>query len=146
MAGLIGTATSEKNGLMSAEFYNTGYRKMLTLSSPNNKKLVEIGRVDNTPYFRAFLKVEGYYEEEPIMCTINIDVYTTSIAVILKEILPCPVEIKFYKKITDDKISVYAMSTMSGGNISEISVTHYSSRLSPDIGTVYDLDDTYTEI
>lgn len=146
MAGLIGTATTEKDGLMSVKFYLTGYRRMLTLSSPNHNKLVEIGRVNNTPYYRAFLKVEGYYESKPIMCTININVHPSSIDVILKEILPCPAEIKFYKKITDDKISVYAMSTMSSGNTSQISVTHYSSNLSPDIGTVYDLDDTYTEI
>lgn len=68
------------------------------------------------------------------------------IDVILTEILPRPTEIKFYKKITDDKISVYAMSTMQGGNISAISITHYSSKISPNIGSVYDLDDTYTEI
>ena len=119
---------------------------MLPLSSPNHKKLVEIGSINNTPYYRAFLKIEGYYEQKPIMCAININIYPTSNNVILTEILPCPTEIKFYKKITDDKISVYAMSTMSSGNTSMISVTHYSSNLSPDIGTAYDLDDTYTEI
>lgn len=139
-------ATAEKDGLMSATFYGTGYRKMLTLSSPNHQRLVEIGSIDNKPYQRAFLKIEGYYEQKPIMCTININVYTTSIDVILTEILPRFTEIKFYKKITDDKISVYAMSTMSKGNLSEISITHYSSNISPNIGEVYDLDDTYREI
>ena len=120
---------------------------MLALSSPNHKKLVEIGSIKNNIYTRAFLKVEGFYENSPIMCTININILQSGKdVVILNKILPRPTEIKFYKKITDDKISVYAMSTMQGGNISAISITHYSSNISPNIGSVYDLDDTYTEI
>lgn len=145
-AELMPVATAEKNGTMSADFYNRGIRGCLILSSPNNGKLVEIGSLLNKNYYRAFLKVEGFYETSPIMCTFNINVLVTGPDIVINKILPGPTNIKFYKKITDEKISLYAMSTGQGGNETQIVVTHYGSRFLSDIGSVYDLDNTCTEI
>ena len=139
-------ATAASKGLMSADFYNRGIRRCLILSSPNNGKLVEIGSLQNKTHYREFLKVEGFYETSPIMCTFNINVQTTGPNIVINKILPCPTKIKFYKKITDEKISLYAMSTGQGGNETQIVVTHYGIRFFSNIGSVYDLDNICTEI
>ena len=78
VAELIGTASESKDGLMPSLTYKTGLRTQLILSDSNAKKIVKIGAIDNIAYKRGAIKIEGYYENESILCMISFYTDTSS--------------------------------------------------------------------
>ena len=142
VAELIGTASESKDGLMPSLTYKTGLRTQLFLSDSNAKKIVKIGTIDNVAYKRGAIKIEGFYENESILCMISFNTSSANnINVILTNIAK-PNKIEFYYKLDGGKINFYVRSTGQKGNECRVMITHYGVALSSNIGDSYDLDDT----
>lgn len=142
VAELIGTASKSKDGLMPSLTYKIGLRTQLILSGSYAKKIVKIGAIDNIAYKRGAIKIEGYYENESILCMISFNTPSAGkISVILTNIAK-PNKIEFYYKLDGGKINFYIRSTGQIGNDCSVMITHYGRALSSNIGDSYDLDDT----
>ena len=124
--------------------YKTGLRTQLFLSDSNVKKIVKIGTIDNIAYKRGAIKIEGYYENESILCMISFYTDTSSVNNINVKLtnIAKPHKIEFYYKLDGAKINFYIRSTGQGGNECRVMITHYGKALSSNIGDSYDLDDT----
>ena len=147
VAGLIPTATVEKEGLMSKDFFNIGKRRTLMLSGGNRQRLVKIASLPKKTYIRYIVFVQGFYEISPIMCVINIRSESAAIfSNVVNSILPIPSSIEFYTKEIDNYFNIYIRSTGQTGNTSYVLVTHIGEDFYSEIGEVYDLDSTYKKI
>ena len=147
MAELIPTATPEKNGLMSKDFFNIGKRRTLMLSGYNRQRLVKLVSLPSVAYIRYFVLVQGFYEISPIMCAINIRSDSAAIfSNVVNSILPIPSDIEFYTKEIDNYFNIYIRSTGQSGNTSFVLVTHVGEDFYSEIGEVHDLDATYKKI
>lgn len=142
-AELIGTATTERDGLMAKKCYNIGVRRALILSGNNSKRLVKIVSIPKLTYIRYIVFVQGFYEIAPIFCSINIRSDSTGVfSTVLNSILPIPNNIEFYTNEANGNFNVYIMSLGQPGNISHVFVTHCAEVTYDNIGDVCDLDDT----
>lgn len=147
VAELIPVATSEKNGLMSKDFFNIGKRRTLMLSGDNKQRLVKIASLSSGAHIRHIVLVQGYYEISPIICAINIrSSSAAAFSTVVNGILPIPSEIELYTKEIDNHFNLYIRSTGQSGNISHVLVTHVGEYFYSEIGEVYDLDSTYKKI
>ena len=147
MAELIPTATAEKAGLMSKDFFNIGKRRTLKLSGDNKQRLVKIASLPKNTYIRYIVFVQGFYEIAPIMCAINIRSDSAAVfSTVVNGILPIPSEIELYTKEVDDRFNLYIRSKGQSGNTSYVLVTHVGDLPLYEIGEAYDLDSTYKKI
>lgn len=147
MAELIPTATAEKAGLMSKDFFNIGKRRTLKLSGDNKQRLVKIASLPKNTYIRYIVFVQGFYEIAPIMCAINIRSDSAAVfSTVVNGILPIPSNIELYTKEIDNYFNIYIRSTGQPGNTSFVLVTHVGNLPLYEIGEVYDLDSTYKKI
>lgn len=145
VAELMPTATTEKKGLMSSDFYNIGKRTQISLGAKNAGKLVTILSSDVTTYKRICAKVEGFYEGAPFMLMIySQSADTTTFATAIYKITPKWDRISFYSKVIDGKFKIFARSTGSSGNPCYVQITHYGAESLNEIGEIYDFDDSFT--
>lgn len=147
MAGLIGTTTTSKNGLMSSDFYNIGKRKEISLGGDNAGKIINILSVLQSTYRRTCVKVEGFFEGKPLFFMIysqssNTNEFTT----VIHDILPIHDSVKIYKKVADGKFKIFLRSTGSSGNPCYVQITHYGQESLNEIGYIYDFYDSFTLI
>ena len=147
VAELIPTATAEKAGLMSKDFFNIGKRRTLELSGDNKQRLVKIASLPKNTYIRYIVFVQGFYEIAPIMCAINIRSDSAVVfSTVVNGILPIPSNIELYTKEIDNYFNIYIRSTGQSGNTSFVLVTHVGNLPLYEIGEAYDLDSTYKKI
>ena len=141
------TATAEKAGLMSKDFFNIGKRRTLMLSGDNKQRLVKIASLSSAAYIRHLVLVQGFYEISPIICAINIRSDSAAVfSTVFTGILPIPSDIELYTKEIDNRFNLYIRSKGQSGNISFVLVTHVGEYFYSEIGEVHDLDATYKKI
>ena len=122
LEGLIGTATSEKNGLMDYNFYNVGKRRVLEMTNIP----ICIGSIKNQSWSRGGLIVFGFNEASSFLYFIGAETRNLEkVQFKFNEILGLS-DICFWYKEDAEHIKIYASNkSYVSGVVTVCSISHF---------------------